>query len=170
MVMPRRILRDVRRCQEFEDLYNKLGNREYKWPSGHRPDGAPVFGTIRDLLCFAAFLGFHLSRKESLEGHQTDVIPEEVFSKNEDALECIRLVALAEKKDQSIFEEDRVDEMVQIFEEYAHGGMKVIQRYVLDLPTDILGADAVVEGLRRDGLVNKREKDQSKGNLSGVRF
>jgi len=60
--------------------------------------------------------------------------------------------------------------MVQIFEEYAHGGMKVIQRYVLDLPTDILGADAVVEGLRRDGLVNKREKDQSKGNLSGVRF
>jgi dnd system-associated protein 4 len=168
--MPRRILKDVRRCQEFDDLYNKLGSREYKWPTGHRPEGAPVFGTIRDLLCFAAFLGFHLGRREPLEGHQTEVIPEEVFSKNEDALECVRMVALAEFKDQSIFEEERVDEMVQIFEEYAHGGMRVVQRYVLDLPTDIMGADAVIEGLRRDGLISKRDKDLAKGDLSGVRF
>jgi len=166
--MARRNLRDVKRCQEFEDLYNKLGSREYKWPNGQRPEGAPVFGTIRDLLCFAAFLGFQLSRRESLEGHKTEVIPEEVFSKNEDALECLRLVALAEVKDQCIFEEERVDEMVQIFEEYAHGGMRVIQRYTMDLPTDVLGADAIIEGLRRDGLVSKKEKE--KGNLSGVRF
>lgn len=168
--MAQRTLRDVRRCQEFEDIYNKLGSREYKWPSGQRPDGAPIFGTIRDLLCFAAFLGFHLQRRESLEGHKTEVIPEEVFSKNEDALECLRIVALAEAKDQSIFEESRLDEMVQIFEEYAHGGMRVIQRYVMDLPTDVLGADAIIEGLRRDDLIDKRAKDQAKGDLSGVRF
>jgi len=168
--MPRIVLRDVRRCQEFEDLYNKLGSREYKWPSGQRPEGAPLFGTIRDLLCFAAFLGFHLNRRESLEGHQTEVIPEEVFSKNEDALDCLRLVSLAEAKDQSIFEEERLNEMVQIFEEYAHGGMRVIQRYIMELPTDILGADAIIEGLRRDGLVSTVEKEKGKGNLSGVRF
>lgn len=168
--MSRIVLRDIRRCQEFEDLYNKLGSREYKWPGGQRPDGAPVFGTIRDLLCFAAFLGFHLKRRESLDGHKTEAIPEEIFSKNEDALECVRLVALAEVQNQSIFEENRVDEMVRIFEEYAHGGMRVVQRYIMDLPTDVLGADAIIDGLRRDGLVNKIEKEQAKGDLSGVRF
>lgn len=105
-----------------------------------------------------------------MQGCQTEVIPEEVFSKNEDALECVRLVALAEAKDQSIFEESRMDEMVTIFEEYARGGMKAIQRYVLDLPTDILGADAIIEGVRKDGLINKRDKNQTTGNLSGVQF
>jgi dnd system-associated protein 4 len=170
MVMSRKILRDIRRVSDFEDAYNRLGNREYKWPGGERPDGAPIFGTIRDLLCFAAFLGYHLNRRESLDGLKTEAVPEEVFAKYEDALECVRTVALAEAKDQVILAENNVDEMVRIFEEYAHGGMKVIQRYLMDLPTDILGADAIIEGLRKEGLVNRQVVLGTPTDLRGVKF
>jgi dnd system-associated protein 4 len=105
-----------------------------------------------------------------LEGCRTEPVPEEVFAKNDDALESIRIVALAEKKDQSIFGEENVDEMVTIFEEYAHGGMKVIQRFMQELPTDILGADAIIEGLRKEGLLDKVSPAGNSGNLSGVEF
>jgi len=167
--MSRRILRDIRRCSEFEDIYNRLGSREFKWP-GDKPEGAPVFGTIRELLCFAAFVGYHLSRRESLDNCQTEAVPEEVFAKNEDALESVRMIALAEAKDQMILAEERVDEMVTIFEEYAHGGMKIIQRFLLDLPTDIVGSDAIIEGLRKEGLVNRSAVLGTSSDLNGVKF
>lgn len=168
--MARKIMRDVKRSVEFEELYNRLGNREYKWPEGRRPNGAPLFGTIRELLCFAAFLGFYSERRESLQGCQTDSVPEEVFAKNEDALEIVRIIALAERKDQAIFEEDKVEEMVTIFEEYAHGGMKIIQRFILDLPTDVLGADAIIAGLRKEGILDKRDFQGETSSLNGVEF
>lgn len=166
--MTRRVLKDVRRSMEFEDLYNRLGNREFKWVDG-RPDGAPLFGTLRELLCFAAVLGFQLNRREKLEGHTTAPIPEEVFAKNDDALSCVRMIALAETKDYMIFAEERVDEMVGIFEEYALGGSRLLNQFLADYPTDILGADALLEGLRKEKLLPPRSSNTGAG-LGAVNF
>ncbi len=167
--MTRRLLRDIRRSSEFDDIFNRLGSREYKWPGGQRPDGAPLFGTIRELMCFAAFLGFHCDRREKIEG-PTLAVPEEVFAKNEDALESVRMIALAKWEDQEIFGEDKIDDMVTIFEEYAHGGMKIIQRFLVDLPTDVLGADAIIEGLRKENLLDRPGNGCGSPDLRGVRF
>ncbi len=167
--MNRRILRDVRRSMEFEDMYNRLGNREYKWTGGERPDGAPLFGTLRELLCFAAVLGFQLGRREELAGHTTAPIPEEVFAKYEDALSCVRMIALAHTKDYMIFAEERIDEMVNIFEEYALGGSRLLNHFLSELPTDILGAEALLEGLRREKLLPPRSSNTG-GGLGAVRF
>jgi hypothetical protein len=141
---------------EFEDMYNRLGNREYKWTGGERPDGAPLFGTLRELLCFAAVLGFQLSRREELAGHTTAPIPEEVFAKNEDALSCVRMI-------------ERIDEMVNIFEEYALGGSRLLNHFLSELPTDILGAEALLEGLRKEKLLPPRSSNTGSG-LGAVSF
>lgn len=166
--MGRKILRDIRRSSEFEDLYNRLGSREYRWPQDSRPEGAPLFGTIRELMCFAAVLGFQTERREELVG-PTHVIPEEVFAKNDDALECLRMIALAESKDHMVFAEERVDEMVTIFEEYACGGTRLIQSFLTDMPTDALGADAILEGLRREQLLPSK-KGPSSTSIEAVTF
>jgi len=166
--MSRRILRDVRRSMEFEDMYNRLGNREFKWTDG-RPDGAPLFGTLRELLCFMAVLGFQLDRREALEGHATAPIPEEVFAKNDDALSCVRMIALAETKDHMIFAEERIDEMVTIFEEYALGGSRLLNQFLAEYPTDLLGSDALLEGLRKEKLLPPRSANTG-GGLGAVSF
>lgn len=167
--MAKKILRDVARGKEFEELTGVLGSKEYKPKSGQRPRGAPVFGTIRELLCFAAFLGFSLERREALTG-PVDYVPEEVFAKNEDALDCVRMIALAEAKDPSIFEEANVDKMVTIFEEYANGGLKVIQSFMAELPTDLLGADAIIEGLTNKSLLDRVSSKSGAPGLGGVEF
>jgi dnd system-associated protein 4 len=166
--MTRRILKDVRRSMEFEDMYDRLGNREFKWVDG-RPDGAPLFGTLRELLCFAAVLGFQFSRREKLDGHATAPVPEEVFAKHDDALSCVRMLALAETKDYMVFAEERVDEMVTIFEEYALGGSRLINQFLSEYPSDILGADALLEGLRKEKLLPPRSANTGAG-LGAVSF
>lgn len=158
MVMQNRALRDVRRSRSFSTITGLLGNKQYKPEKGDKPQEAPIFGTIRELLCFAALLGFKLECRESLEGEPLDEsVPEEVFSKNEDALACVRMIALAEEQDAGILGDDRVDEMVTIFEEYAHGGLKIIQKFLMDMPTDILGVDAIIHGMTERGLFPERK-------------
>lgn len=130
---------------------------------------APLFGTLRELLCFTAILGFQLSRREELAGHTTAPIPEEVFAKNEDALSCVRMVALAHTKDYMIFAEERIDEMVNIFEEYALGGSRLLNHFLSELPTDILGAEALLEGLRKEKLLPPRSLNTG-GGLGAVHF
>jgi dnd system-associated protein 4 len=150
-------------------MYDRLGNREFQWEPNAKPEGAPLFGTLRDLLCFTAVLGFQLQCKETLKGHTTAPIPEEVFAKNEDALSCVRMIALAEAKDYMIFAEERVEEMVVIFEEYALGGSRALRKMLNEYPTDILGANSLLDGLRKEKLLPPRSTNTG-GGISAVRF
>jgi hypothetical protein len=68
-----------------------------------------------------------------------------------------------------IFAEERIDEMVNIFEEYALGGSRLLNHFLSELPTDILGAEALLEGLRREKLLPPRSSNTG-GGLGAVRF
>lgn len=152
-----RPLRQVMRRRHFERIYEMLAK-----PTSDR--SPRVFGTIKELLCFAAFLGFAQDRRVPFEKSDIlDDIQEQIFAKDDDALRAILLIGLAHAGTIDIFHPDRTDELVRAFEEYANGGMEIIAQWIDDHPTDLSGHDAIIRGLREKELLPAaREENQRK--------
>lgn len=89
------------------------------------------FNTYADLIVFAAALGAKRKKRVPLKEvskRDPDPIPQEHFINKGYEL-IIRLIAIAESQDKTILDnrEDCDNERINIFEEYANGGLEVLQ-------------------------------------------
>jgi dnd system-associated protein 4 len=137
-------MRSVRRPAEMEDLVRDLAERP------HPVSKRSIFPTMRDLMCFAAVLGFHEGVRTPL-GPNTHEIDARIFEGNQAALDLVFLIALAGSKDASILHPDREDAAVTVFEEYAATGLKKLHAWRAERPDDPYGDQAILSGIRRDG-------------------
>lgn len=130
----------VKRSKAFEVTLQKLGGKE-----------ASLFPTLREALTFCAMLGYKERRRVSLDPDAgTEDIAGAQYQLNE-AVDAMFALALAEAKTSDILRQDREKECVQIYEEYANGGLELIQSWI-DRFADISVEDAVWRGLNSIGV------------------
>jgi len=106
-----------------------------------------IFNTYVDLLTFAASLGYKQGRKSPIEGAAKDPSPirQDVFETSYSHL--INLLAVVETKDPGILSntEEAQKRRVIIFEEFANGGLEILEEKLRG-SVDHLGTLALVVG------------------------
>jgi dnd system-associated protein 4 len=109
----------VKRSREFENTLQKLGGKD-----------ATMFPTLREALTFCAVLGYKERRKKALNNSMgTEDIAGAQYQSN-DAVDVMFALALADAKDSDILRPDRESDCVMIYEEYANGGLELIQNWI----------------------------------------
>lgn len=131
----------VRRPADKEELIAKLTSGEDK-----------VFPTIKDLLVFAAALGRSEERRTPLQSAGSDPVRLDTFVRDSSVDYFMYALAIAESPDDpELVAEERTAERIKIFEEYANGGLEVLQGLLnarAHLPIDDALASIVSEGQR----------------------
>jgi len=126
----------VRRPEQHEALIQHL-----------RDEGG--FPTMRDILLFAAGVGFANGRRVPLqkpgEGIRYEVLVNDSLA---DPFVSM-LAAVTHPDDPEILDSARLDERVKIFEEYANGGLEYIQEQANSrhLPYDVIVRSLATEAL-----------------------
>lgn len=112
---------NINRSKKYDDFIQKLAVD--KLPGNSQS----IFPTIRELLCFAALLGYSQNNKVPLDQQfGTEDISYQQFERGTYSQELIHLLAVADTKDPEILKEGRHGECVKIFEEYANGGIELL--------------------------------------------
>jgi len=108
---------DVRRPKQYEEMLKALCQEDNK-----------VFNTYKDALVFAACLGYQQSKKVEFD-KTSEPVGLHIFKGEYDfpIMNCIGLVVT---KDPNIMGDNQEDEKIRIFEEYACGGLEIIENRV----------------------------------------
>lgn len=119
-------LPNINRSKVYDDLVQRLVHQHV--PGSERK----LFATIRELLCFAALLGFSEERRLPLDRSQgTDDIMYSIFEADPAAEDLVWALAVAETQDVEVLREGNEKRCGEIFEEYANGGLAIIKDYFL---------------------------------------
>jgi dnd system-associated protein 4 len=117
-----------------------------------------VFPAAFNLLCFAAAVGFDRNRKGNVSANSNDkTVGGEVVmtdAARADRVLCDMIAVAATDGDQ-ILETGRLQERLDIFMEYACGGLE----YLAELQTDRTARDAV------EAIIRQTDRDESIGEL-----
>lgn len=151
---------NINRSRLYEETVQLLAAQ--KLPGSDRS----LFPTIRELLCFAALLGYSEKRRVPLDRSKgVEDVSYQQFERG-DAEDLIYLIALAETHDPEILKDGEENRCAESFEEYANGGLGLI--------TDALlrsgGEDpnrTILELLRSKGYL---EDWQTEADLSSISF
>ena len=151
---------NINRSRIHEDLVQKLAVQKL--------NGAQrsLFPTIRELRCFAAILGYSENRRIPLDKDEgVEDISYQQFERG-DAEDLVYLIALAEEKDPEILRDGNEGSCAEIFEEYANGGLQVIQEALVRGGGEYPDRD-IMEMLKEKGFL---EGDSSELDVSEINF
>lgn len=117
---------NINRSRVHEELVQRLSMQNI--PGSDRK----LFPTIRELLCFAALLGFSEQRRVPLDRRQgVEDISYQQFEREPAAEDLLWTIAVAETGDVEVLREGEEIRCAQIFEEYANGGLGLIKDFML---------------------------------------
>lgn len=128
----------VKRSRKYEETLQLLGGKDAMFP------------TLREALTFCAVLGYKERRRLPLDSSGTEDIAGAQYMNN-DAVDVLFALALAEKKQSDILREDQEKECIQIYEEYANGGLDLVASWI-ERHADLDVEEAVSRGLRSIGV------------------
>ncbi len=130
----------VKRSKKYEAILQQLGGKE-----------ASLFTTLREALTFCAVLGYKERRKLPLDPDAgTEDIAGAQYQLN-DAVDTIFALALADSGSSDILRPEREKDCIQIYEEYANGGLELVQSW-LERHADLDIQDSVWRGLNSIGV------------------
>ena len=110
-----------------------------------------LFPTLREALTFCAVLGYRERRKLALDPNAgTEDIAGAQYQINE-AVDVVFALAIANSKNSDILRPEKEKECVQIYEEYANGGLELVESWI-DRFSDLSVEDAVWRGLNSIGV------------------
>jgi len=145
-------MRTIKRNSSFDQIVRRLAD------AAHPTTKQPIFPTFRDLLCFSAVLGFETGTQLKLDPKSDDFVDGRVFVKDDLSMDLLYVIALAKKRDVEIVREENEDTMVQIFEQYANGGLQVLSDWLKEHPEDPDGDKALLAALVSKGFLENEEK------------
>jgi len=91
-----------------------------------------LFPTIRELLCFAALLGFSEKRRVPLDrAAGVQDISYQQFERDPAAEDLLWTIAVAETQNIDVLREGEEAQCAQIFEEYANGGLALMKDFLI---------------------------------------
>lgn len=135
----------VHRSKAYEDTLQTLGGPNSK-----------MFPTLRDALSFAAALGYREGRRWKFdEKVGREDIQAQIYNGN-DAIDLIFAIGLAEAKSAEILKPNNEKECIEIFEEYANGGLALLTEWIeeyADVDVDV----AIWRGLKTINFVPEAE-------------
>jgi dnd system-associated protein 4 len=126
------------------------------------------FPTYRDILLFAAAVGFRMDRRVPFSATSGDPIRYETLIGPAFSDTLINMIsANVVTDDPEIMDATRIDERIKIFEEYANGGLEYLQEQVntRHQPVDLVVLDLVTDAFTDDGGVKPVSVDEL---LSGI--
>lgn len=129
----------VRRSKTYENALQALGGKE-----------ATLFPTLREALTFCAVLGYKERRRLPFDNAGSEDIAGAQYHLNE-AVDMVFALALADQKNSDILRPEKEKDCVQIYEEYANGGLDLVQSWI-DRYSDLSVEDAVWRGLNTIGV------------------
>lgn len=134
-------MRTIKRAKSAATVVAKLAEAQ------HPITRQPIFGTLRDLLCFAAALGYEEGRRVPL-GKDADVfVDSRPLENSDDTIDLMYLLALAATRDVDILREEHEEDVSLIVEEYANGGLEILSEWLKGKPDDINGERAILKAL-----------------------
>jgi dnd system-associated protein 4 len=111
---------------------------------------------MRELVCFAAVLGYQVNRRVALTG-ATEEVDGRIMERSDAAVDLVNLVALCETREIDALLPEREEEAIKLFEEYAAGGLDEIRAWLAERPDDERGDQAIIVGLQSRGLLGDDE-------------
>ena len=123
----------VKRDRRFEPLVERLCTNK----DGHKQ----VFKYNKDLMVFAAVIGYSLEKRKRLDGDGISIILDTYSTDRKDAF--IYLIALIVKRNGSILKDENLLDAIKIFEEYCNAGLEEIQLWLDENPKDHIGIDTL---------------------------
>jgi dnd system-associated protein 4 len=120
------------------------------------------FDEYRDVLVFAAALGWHERRRVQLDA-RGEPIRWETATNRRGTEALVNMIAAVETSDPEILSGDRFDERLQIFEEYANGGLVVLQALLSVDPRPAV--DVILEIVQR---VAREDESKDAVELAGA--
>ncbi|WP_079675870.1 DNA phosphorothioation-associated protein 4 [Mycobacteroides abscessus] len=146
----------ARRPQQHEALMQEMQN-EAKFP------------TYRDILLFAAAVGFRQQRRVPFTSSSGDPIRYEVLTYPGFSDTLINMIAAnVVPDDPEIMDGSRLEERIKIFEEFANGGLEYIQEQinVRHQPVDLIVIDLVTDVLAESGGAKPLSVDELLGGVT----
>lgn len=151
---------NINRSRVHEDMVQRLAMT--KLPG----TGRTLFPTIRELLCFAAMLGYSEGRRIPLDRSAgIEDVSYQQFERG-DAEDLIYLLALAETKNPNILKDGEESKCAEIFEEYANGGFQILRDSMLRSGGEYPDRD-ILELLKKSGYLNIED---SEPDIDGITF
>lgn len=126
------------------------------------------FPTYRDILLFAAAVGFRQDRRVSFTASSGDPIRSDVLMAPGFSDTLINMIAANVVDDPEIMDDTRMDERFKIFEEYANGGLEYIQEQVnmRHQPAALVVIDLVTESFADDSGAKPVSVDELLGGAT----
>jgi dnd system-associated protein 4 len=115
-------VRDVRVPADKTELLERL-------TEGNKP-----FSTMRDVLVFAAAVGWSQNREMSFERAARDRIRWSTMTNRSGTEDLVNMLAISKTDDVDILTPDRFPRRIAIFEAYANGGLEFIEQLIASQP------------------------------------
>ena len=140
-------MRTIKKNSEFDHIVRRLAD------TPHPATKQAIFPTLRDLLCFAAVLGFETESRLPIQSQSDTFVDGRVFERDDLSMDLMYLIGLADGRDVDVLREENEDKLAAVFEEYANGGLRVIGQWLLEHPEDPSGDKALVAALISKGFL-----------------
>ncbi len=126
------------------------------------------FPTYRDILLFAASVGYRQDRRVPFAAASGDAIRSDVLMAPGFSDTLINMLAANVVDDPEIMDDTRMDERFKIFEEYANGGLEYIQEQVnvRHQPAALVVIDLVTEAFADDSGAKPVSVDELLGGVT----
>lgn len=118
-------------------------------------NGRRIFPYNKDLMVFAALVGFTKKRTEKVAADGISIILETYASDEKDTF--IYLLALVTQKDGVCLKDENLAESVKIFEGYCNAGLGIIQMWLDENPGDPEGIETLIEKIYEQICLNEQE-------------
>ncbi|AXR98923.1 DNA phosphorothioation-associated protein 4 [Moraxella bovoculi] len=126
-----------------------------------------IFNFNKDLMVFAAMLGYHYGIKRPLSSDTIQIVLQTYHSTEDDGY--IYLLALLENKNATCLKNENLIESKKIFEEYCNGGLELLQDWFDSNPADVEKVDTlqqkVEEHIRQNLILNQQNETADFGEI-----
>jgi len=118
--------------------------------------GTTIFSYLKDLMVFAAMVGYSENKRVSLSGPTIEISLDTYSSDQKDGF--IYLLGLIETRRGICLKNENLRETVKVFEEYCNGGLYIITDWLDQNPSDPIGLDTLLDKVFEKLTKNRREQ------------
>lgn len=125
--------------------------------------GTTIFSYLKDLMVFAAMVGFSENQRLSLTGPTIEISLDTYSSDQKDGF--VYLLGLTEVRNGACLKNENLRETVRVFEEYCNGGLYIITKWLDENPSDPVGLDTLLDKVFQKLTQNRSDDQVSPQNI-----